>query len=424
MYKMKHPLPNHTTTLSVALALFLLGGCNDESPEQQVEVREATTEKTATPDETATGNEVATLERDAPAAQETDAAFGFQALGQLAAAEESEGNLLIGPRNIRTALAAVAVGAAGETQDEILAQTGDYDSIDNAAGKSFTNALHIWIPTGKELQPQFVEHFLDARVESTTASEAPDVINAYVNQQTKGKIRGILEAPPSEDGIVLTTVLDFEGKWLTPFEPEDTHVETFFITPDTRQKTHLMSITDDFNYAATEDGQMVQLPYRDDGLVMTIFLPRPELKLEDWLAKQGRGKNWQAAVSAMKNREGSVDLPRVKFDFAAGLEETLQTLGIQRAFTDDAEFNGILQSPVPLKIGFVIHKTHIDVDEQGTKAAAATSIGMVNATASPYAKKEELFYMRIDRPFFLTIGDAENRKILFMGIVRQPDRAE
>jgi serpin B len=177
-----------------------------------------------------------------------------------------------------------------------------------------------------------------------------------------------------------------------------------------------------FRYSATEDGQMVQLPYRDDDLVMTIFLPRPELKLEDWLAKQGRGKNWQAAVSAMKDREGSVDLPRVKFDFTAGLVETLQTLGIQRAFTDDAEFNGILQSPVPLKIDFVIHKTHIDVDEQGTKAAAATSIGMGAGAAAP--SEEEPFSMRIDRPFFLSIGDADKHKILFMGIVRQPAKAK
>jgi serpin B len=158
---------------------------------------------------------------------------------------------------------------------------------------------------------------------------------------------------------------------------------------------------------------------------MTIFLPRPELKLEDWLAKQGRGKDWQAAVSAMKDREGNVKLPRVKFDFSAGLEKTLQTLGIQRAFTDDAQFDGILQNSDPLKIDFVIHKTHIDIDEQGTKAAAATSIVMRAATAAnPNAKKEEPFYMRIDRPFFLTIGDAKNRKILFMGIVRQPDRAK
>jgi serpin B len=363
-----------------------------------------------------------TPERNAPTLatqQEADATFGFQVLGQLDAAEGNEGNLLIGPRNIRTALAAVAVGAVGQTRDEILAQTGEYDSINNASGESFTNALHIWTPAGKKLKQKFIRHFSDARVESTSASKAPRVINAYVAKQTKGKIKEILKDPPSEDGIVLTTVLDFEGKWKKPFPL--TRVETFFVTPNERQKMYLMYMTDRFRYNATEDGQMVQLPYQDDGLVMTIFLPKPELSLADWL-KQGKGKDWRNAVGAMKYKEGSVNLPRVEFDFEAETKDALKTLGIQSAFTDNAQFDGILQRPVSLKIARVLHKTHIDFDEYGAKAAAVTAVEML--MGSPNAKKEPPFSMRIDRPFFLTIGDAENHKILFMGIVRQPARAE
>ncbi|MDR2164558.1 MAG: hypothetical protein LBO79_02790, partial [Zoogloeaceae bacterium] len=121
---MKHSLPNHMVALLAALALSLVGGCNDES-EQQAEIREATAEKTVTPNEVATPDDLPAPETGTPtpAAQEADAAFGFQTLGQLAAAGKSEDNLLIGPRNIRTALAAVAVGAVGQTRDEILAQT-------------------------------------------------------------------------------------------------------------------------------------------------------------------------------------------------------------------------------------------------------------------------------------------------------------
>ncbi|MDR2127842.1 MAG: hypothetical protein LBP52_02050 [Burkholderiaceae bacterium] len=358
--------------------------------------------------------------RDRLAGEDADALFGFQLLGQLAAAEESgQGNLLIGPRNIRTALAAVALGAQGETRREIIAQTGDYDSIDLAAGKSFTNALHIWLPPDKTLRRQFAGHFPHARIENTPVDQAPKAINAYVNEKTRGKIKTILDLPPAEDGMVLTTALDFESGWRTPFDLKDTRVDTFFVTPDEPQKTHFMSLDDCFWYSATPDGQIVWLPYRDDDLGMTIFLPRPDLNLAHWL-EQGQGTNWQNAIDAMQLKEGNVKLPRVAFDFSARLANALQALGIRSAFTDTAEFDDILENPGPLKISDVRHKTRIQIDEQGTQAAAATSEVLLSAAADDAQSVQPPFSMHIDRPFFLTIGDAYNRKILFMGIVRQP----
>jgi serpin B len=343
-----------------------------------------------------------------------DARFGFAILGQLAAGRDA-GNVLIAPRNIRSALAAVAVGAEGETGSEIVTRTNSYDDIDNAPGKSFRNALHIWVWPGQALKEDFRAHFKDARIDSTAPDDAPAIVNAYVRERTGGKIDEILTSAPEGIGIVLTTVFDFEGKWRFAFDPKQSYDDNFFVAPDAPLTVRFMARRGEYHYAETDEGQIVRLPYRDDGLVMTLFLPKAPLRVEDWL-QAGTGEAWQALVAAMTPHDGLVALPRLKSLFSAELTQALQALGIRRAFTSAAEFTGILDAP--LKIDRVLHKAMLKIDEQGTEAAAATSIGM-RATAMQINRPEP-FEMKLDRPFLLTIGDALNRKILFMGVVREP----
>ncbi|MDR1887788.1 MAG: hypothetical protein LBQ81_00090 [Zoogloeaceae bacterium] len=347
-----------------------------------------------------------------------DARFGFALLQQQAKTQKT-GNLLLAPRNIRTALAAVAVGAEGETRREILDKTNDYDAIDNANGKSFTNALHLWVKKDYVLQEKFRNHFSSARVDSTTPEKGLNVINNYVREQTKGKITRVLDKSP--ETFVLTSVFDFEGKWSSPFRPESTAPDAFFVTPEKTRTVRFMRNFGHFDYAQTAEGQWLRLPYREDDLVMTLFLPKPGLDINRWL-QTVTGDSWRAGVQALKYQKGEVKLPRLSFrkQPVQELKPALQTIGIRRAFTDAAQFTGITQTPVPLKIFSVRHATMLEIDEQGTKAAAATSVIMGIGAAGP--SREEPFRMKLDRPFFLTIGDAQNHKILFMAVIRDPSQ--
>ncbi|MDR0634929.1 MAG: hypothetical protein LBF91_08130 [Azoarcus sp.] len=386
-------------------AVWLCGmaaGCASETP-ASVEEREST--RTAPP--------ALVGETPEPTA---DARFGFAVLGRLAAEREA-GNILIAPRNIRTALAAIAVGAEGETESEILTRANRYDQIDNAPGKSFRNALHIWVWPGEVLKEDFRAHFRDARIDSTAPAEAPAVVNAYVRERTGGKIDDILTSPPEDIGIVLTTVFDFEGKWHLAFDPGQSRDDSFFATPQTPSAARFMQRRGEFHYAETDEGQIARLPYRDDGLVMTLFLPKASLRIDDWL-RGTTGEAWQTLVETMAPRDGLLALPRLKSLFSVELAKPLQAVGIRRAFSKAAEFTGILQNSPPLKIDRVLHKALLRIDEQGTEAAAATSIAL--RAMSMRINQPAPFEMKLDRPFFLTIGDAPNHKILFMAVVRTP----
>ncbi|MDR3322935.1 MAG: hypothetical protein LBS89_01875, partial [Zoogloeaceae bacterium] len=273
------------------------------------------------------------------------------------------------------------------------------------------------------LQADFCRHFSDAQVDCSTAADAPALVNAWVAAQTGGKIQDILQQPPDGLGMMLTTAFDFDGKWQTPFSSENTVEDTFFVTPHESLQASFMARFDTFHYCATEQGQMVRLPYQKDQLVMTIFLPRPELSLDDWL-QQSNSQDWRAAIQALQPREGSVYLPRVNAGFSETLNACLKTLGLRRAFTDEAQFTGIVQDArLPLQISQVRHTTRLEINEEGTRAAAVTVIEMIGS-AVPDDDAPPPFAMKIDRPFFLTIGTASNHEILFMGAVRHPSKAE
>jgi len=397
---MKSLSSSTTSVLAISAATALFSGCAMHAENQPV------AKPTPAPFVETTPREPSPL----------DGRFGFDLLARLVQARDGD-NVMIGPRNIRTALAAVAEGAEGRTREEIVNRAGQYGLIDNAPGASFRNALHIWVPQGKALQMRFLNHFTNAKVDSTSPADAPEVINTYVSKQTSGKIPSIMMQPPDATGIVLTTVFDFEGTWLYPFDPKATTTARFFARPNQGTDARFMIQNRRFRYGESDAGQMVQLPYRDDGLAMTIFLPAQDVSVENWLRQNGDDA-WKSLVGALDWREGEVRLPRLRTGYSAQIAGFLNDMGITRAFTEKAEFTGILQDSPPQRIASVTHKAFIAIDEQGTQAAAVTQIGM-RTTAMAIGDAAAPFTMTLDRPFLLTVGDARNDKILFMGAVRQ-----
>jgi serine protease inhibitor len=343
-----------------------------------------------------------------------DASFGFALLKRVSAKSPDE-NVIIAPRNIRTALAAVATGAEGETQQQIITLTGEYKSIDNTSLSSAQSAMDIWVAPVDKLLPSFAEGLPGVHVQSTSPAAAPDAINGFVSQHTHGMITKVLDEAP-DTGIVLTAVLYFKGIWQLPFDKNNTKPRAFHFASGKTADVDTMLQSNKFDYAENDSGQIIQLPYSgNDHLVLTVFLPKQGAGIQKWLDSVDE-TSWHAMLGQLHRTSGSLQIPKLKSSFSAKLGDDLQALGMHRPFADSAQFNGIVQGRA-LKISEVVHKTAFAMDEVSTEASAATS---VIAVAAAMRRPEPPFSMIVDRPFFLTIGDRTNDRILFAGVVNTP----
>jgi serine protease inhibitor len=350
----------------------------------------------------------------AEATMPSDASLGFALLKRVSA-QHPDSNVIIAPRNIRTALAAVATGAEGDTEQQIVALTGNYPSIDNTSLNSAQSAMDIWVAPVEKLLPSFAQGLPDVHVQSTRPQDAPAAINDFVSQHTHGMITQVLDQAP-DTGIVLTAVLYFKGIWQLPFDKKDTKPRTFHFAGGKTSDVETMFQNNKFDYAQNDSGQIIQLPYSgNDHLVLTVFLPRQGTDIQTWLASID-GTSWKTMLDGLHLTSGSLQLPKLKSEFSTKLEDELKALGMHRAFADDAQFNGIVKGHA-LKIAEIVHKTAFAMDEVSTEASAATSIV---AVAAAIRRPEPPFSMIVDRPFFLTIGDRTNDRILFAGVVNAP----
>jgi serine protease inhibitor len=350
----------------------------------------------------------------AEATMPSDASLGFALLKRVDAAHP-DNNVIIAPRNIRTALAAVATGAEGETAQQIVALTGNYQSIDNTSLNSAQSAMDIWVAPVEQLQPAFAAGLPGVHVQSTSPQTAPAAINGFVSEHTHGMITHIVDEAP-HTGIVLTAALYFKGIWQLPFDKNDTKPRPFHFANGKTADVDTMLQRNKFNYAENDSGQIIQLPYSgDDHLVLTLFLPKQALNINTWLASIDE-TSWKAMLRGLHQQPGLIQVPKLKSTFSTTLGDELKALGMRRPFANDAQFNGIVKGH-NLQISEILHKTAFAMDEVSTEASAATSVIL---RAAAIARPMTPFSMIVDRPFFLTIGDRSNDRILFAGVVNAP----
>jgi serpin B len=176
-----------------------------------------------------------------------------------------------------------------------------------------------------------------------------------------------------------------------------------------------MSQSGKYRYFENDTLQAVSLPYGKGRLNLYVFLPKKNTNL-DAFQQQLAVENWQEWMTQFRMRQGSIQLPRFKFDYDIQLNDALKALGMESAF-NEAKANFSNMTSASVKIDEVKHKTFVEVNEEGTEAAAATSIGIVGTAV---ARPEEPFQMIVDRPFFCAIRDNQTGTILFMGSIREP----
>ena len=365
-------------------------------------------------------------------------AFGLDLYSKLKA---KDGNIFFSPFSISSALAMTYAGARGETEKQ-MAQTLRFNlgqaalhpafadlvtqlvpADEMKAGYQLVIANALWGQKGFTFLPAFIEltgKYYGAALRELNFADnqaAAKVINDWVEQKTNQKITNLVppDALNEMTRLVLTNAIYFKGQWKSPFEKEMTREEPFTLISGDKVNAPMMRHGPErLPYADLDTCRMLRLPYAGGRLSMLILLPKEVANLgqvESQLALPTLTE-W---MGKLQKAEVSVVLPKFTMTREFGLGPTLAELGMKDAFSaQDADFSG-MDGKRDLFISAVLHKAFVDVNEEGTEAAAATGV-MVEATAAPMRPIE----FRADHPFIFMIRDDKTQSILFMGRVMNP----
>jgi len=365
--------------------------------------------------------------------------FGFNLWQQLQAQQASQPrNLLISPNSIAIALSMIRNGTSGNTQAEINTVLGldqlttvnvdrsyrklikTLNTVDADAQLAIANSL--WVNQNIVLKEPFInsaQDFYQAEVSNLdfADSSVKQRINQWVASKTANQIPEIVDSVSPEDALYLINAVYFKGSWTKKFDTDKTSEQPFYKSTDNSKPVTTMSQRGDYRYLTNEQFQAIRLPYgKNAELGMYIFLPQENNSLEQ-LNQELNLDNWQEWLSQMRSQPGKITLPKFKLEYDTELKTILSSLGMSQVFdATQADFAAMTDSTVA--IDTVKHKTAIEVNEEGTEAAAVTSIGVRITSALPENKS---FKMKVNRPFFFAIRDDITETILFMGNVSDPE---
>lgn len=385
-------------------------------------------------------------------------AFAFDLYRQV---RGKSGNLVFSPFSISTALGMTYAGARGETQQQ-MAKTLHFtmpqqnlhagfktlkQSLTSRGGKdaaSYAQMIQRYGEPGQKPDPnafqlrianslwgqqdyRFLPAFLDlvkgaygAGLQKADFKRNPEgarkAINAWVERETKKKIKNLVPqgAIDTMTRLVLANAIYFKDQWEEPFDTA--RPGSFTLLDGKKTKADMMSQEEDFLYAAGQNWQAVELPYKFGNVSMVVILPeRKSFKqFEAGLSNQ----TVQTMIGKLSERKVNLTMPKFKFEQEMGLKDTLSAMGMSVAFKPGiADFTGMDGVKGNLFISAVIHKAMIAVDEKGTEAAAATAVLMA-MSAMPMPTEPVKFVA--DHPFIFLIRDRESGSVLFLGRVMNP----
>jgi serpin B len=354
-------------------------------------------------------------------------AFGFSLMHKLLERDPDESHF-ISPLSILMAYGMTMNGADGDTytqMQEVFGLNGmSREEINRAARElidlltefdeqvQFNVANSIWYRLGYNVTAEFLETnqtYFDAVIEEVDFNdpETKERINQWVSDKTEGLIDEIIETVPANIVMYLINAIYFNGEWTEQFDPDKTETKDFYRTDGSTTEAEMMRKNDKpgILLAYGEDYTDVNLYYVYDAYDMTLVLPGEETGLENWLS----GMNWtvwQELTEGFGETSLNLEMPKFELEYEVDeFENVLYEMGIVDAF-GPADFSRITGGPNDLYIGESRHKTFISVDEEGTEAAAVTSVALFES-APPE--------VRFNRPFFYAIREVESGTILFMG---------
>jgi serpin B len=365
--------------------------------------------------------------------KESSNEFGFKVFRELVTIDANK-NIFISPLSMSMALGMTYNGAAGETKTAMHSTLGYGDLSDDEINESYKSLIElltqldpkvifniansIWYRQELSVLQDFIntnKEYFDAAVRALdfNSEEAADVINNWVNEKTKGKIKEIVDKPIDPLTVMfLINAIYFKGTWTYEFDKGNTREDIFYLPDGTTTQCKMMNQTGNFKYFSSEKFQAIDLPYGDGYFSMTIFLPEPETDI-DSLIHQLNNDNWNLWVSNLSKQEVMLYFPKFEIEYEKELKDVLSILGMEIAFDpDSADFSRINPDRDDLHIDKVKHKTYVKVNEEGTEAAAATSVGAALTSAGTI--------MKVNRPFIFAIRENNSGTILFMGKIVEP----
>ena len=338
-------------------------------------------------------------------------------------------NYMVSPFSLKMAMSLAANGANGITKDEILTAFG-IDNLDsyNTAAKELIEryegtssvklnvANSIWLNkdvAGKDIKftdeyKKLVSEYYKGTASEEDAKNIAMKINSWVEKKTNNKIKNLLPEGDAKFLSVLVNTIYFKGEWAEQFEKYATKEENFTDRNGKVEKTDFMHKTERYRFYEDENMKMVRVPYKGGKTAMYLVLPTNEDKMDI-----------ATALDNMNSYKVRLSFPKFKTEYSLSFKEILKHIGIEKAFEKwEAEFDEVMFEGVKegenVYVDDVLQKTFIEVDENGTEAAAATAVIMNKAT-SIGPGMEEIKEFKADRPFIYFIRDDVTHEVLFIG---------
>jgi len=343
--------------------------------------------------------------------------------------EDLDKNIFISPLSISTALSMTLNGAVGDTKTdmihglrydgvEIEEINNTYknlllylDNVDEKVELNISNS--IWYRQGEAIKEEFFnvnKDIFDAEVNEIDFSkeDAADIINGWIKNATKGKIEKMLEPPINQDVIMyLINAIYFKGEWTEQFSKDDTFDTNYHNIDGIDEEIEMMSRFGKVYYGANEDYKTVKLPYGDEKISMYFILPEDNENINDFIENMDLNKFSEIRNNINEMDDVILQIPKYKLEYGIkNLNNALINMGMGSAFDERADFSKIRED---IFISRVLHKAVIEVNEEGSEAAAVTVVEL-KATAI----MEPISFIA-DRPFVFLIMDEETETILFMG---------
>jgi serpin B len=364
-------------------------------------------------------------------------AFAFDFFKEIVREEDSGANIFVSPLSASMALGMTLAGAEAGTFDAMRAAlrleglpreeigTSYRSLIDLLSGLDTTVRVEIgnsvWHRAGFALEADYVaevERDFLARVAGLDFSDpaAVDVINGWVEESTDGLIDAIVDPPidPLTMAFLINAIY-FEGQWTTRFDPALTRPGDFRRSDGSAAAVPFMWMSDhEFPFSAAQDYQAIELPYGGQAFAMTVLLPSEDAGI-DTLVESLDAETWDGIVAGLRDTELLVGIPKFSLEYEKSLNEVLKALGMEVSFDETAaDFSRMHRDAMDmgLHISQVKQKAFVEVDEEGTRAAAVTSVE-VGVTSAPPT-------FVADRPFVFAIRERLSGALLFMGVVRDP----
>lgn len=333
---------------------------------------------------------------------------------------------LVSPLSVLTALALVQNGAEGETLVQLERALGglDRDALNKymraycdflSAGDELKIANSVWTDSSVEAKQAFLQKAVDsysAQIFSAPLSSKKTVnsINSWVKKNTDGMIPKIIENADRDAVMMLINAVAFEAKWETPYTNDDIEKLEFNSYSGKSKKTEFMCSTESV-YLSDSDAVGFMKPYKNGRFAFAALLPNEDVNIDDYIASLSGEKLMKIFSSAKKNEEVDVKMPKFKAEYSTQLIDTLKKMGIEDAFDrKSADFSSLIDKNDGAYIGTVMHKTFIEVDQEGTRAAAATLAG-ISKMSMPAINP-----VCLNRPFVYMIVDTETNLPLFIGV--------